>query len=595
MQVIILAAGIGKRLQPITNDVPKVMVKVGGKEIIIHQLELVSKLDDVSEIIIVVGYKKELVKRLIGNKFNGIKIRYVENIKYKSTNNNYSLFLALRYVKEAILLLEGDVLFKEELLKKITRGDRNIVFVEKFKSYMDGSVVEIDKSSAVIKQLIQKKDQGENFNYENFYKTVNIYYFTKKFVKKTYYPSLKVYINSYGKKDYYELVIGSLIYLNVCKLYAEVLKEPMLWLEIDDVVDLTFAEYFFLKKDLSFIEEKYGGYWDFDFIDYCYLYNLYFPSSKLIKEIVRDAKVLINAYPSGQKYLKLLISSFFDFKINTQNIFIGNGASELIKIINKTLIDSVTIISPNFGEYFDLNKKIISEFKLKESEEFKIDFDKLILQARKTSFLVLTNPNNPTGKAISRREVIFLLNSLKELKGIILDESFIDFSNQKSCMDLVEKYKNLIYIKSISKSYGVAGLRLGFLYTQNELVKKTLITHLPIWNINSFAEKFLEKFSKYKNEFISSLSLIKADRKKLGRQLNKINNLKAYSSEANYILCKIKKKNMNAKELSQRLFINDKIFIKDLSNKMGDAFFRITVRTNEDNRKLIASLKKYLS
>lgn len=595
MQIIILAAGMGNRLKPITNKVPKVMVKVAGKEIIFHQLDLLSKLKNVSEIIVVTGYKKNLIKNLVGQSYKGKKITYVDNDDYTQTNNIYSLYLALKKTKEDVLLLEGDVIFKPDLLGEITKYKKDLIFVEKFKPYMDGGVVDIDAKTRQIKRLIPKRDQDENFEFSKYYKTVNIYYFTYSFIEKIYKPSLELYINSYGKKDYYELIIGSLVYLNLCHLYAYVINKELQWFEIDDFVDLNFAENIFIEKNIDFIKNKYGGYWNYDFIDFCYLYNRHFPNISFIREMMENVSILINTYPSGQEYIKLLLSSFFDHEINRENLFVGNGASELINIINDHIIDSITIPIPTFSEYLNVrNKELINFYLLSEKNGFKIIPEKLIKEAKKTNFLLLINPNNPTGQSIPQKDLIYMLENLKSLKGIILDESFIDFSDQPSNIQLVEKYPNLIFVKSISKSYGVAGLRLGYVYTKNQKVKKILNQHLPIWNINSFAEKFLEKFTKYKENFNRSISLTKKDREKFMKLLRKIKHIKIYPSEANFLLCKLLNKKISSAELCRLLFIKNNIFIKDLSPKMGSSFFRISVRKEDDNKKLIEALNTYL-
>ncbi len=592
MQILILAAGMGNRLRPLTDEVPKVMVKIGGKEMIKHQLDLVTKLPDVSEIIIVVGYKKELIKSLIGKRYHQIKIKYVENNNYKTTNNVYSVHLALKHIKENTLLLEGDVIFKPCLLKRIVR-DKNTVFVEKFKPYMDGGVVEIDENSK-IKRLISKQEQQEGFKYDECYKTVNIYHFTYNFISKYYKPALSLYIKAYGKKDYYELVIGSLVYMKVCSLYAEVLEENMLWFEIDDLIDLSYAEHLFLRKDFEFIKHKYGGYWNYNFVDFCYLYNVYFPSPKLAAEITANATELINSYPSGQQYNKLLLSSFFHHRINLSHLFVGNGASEIITILNHQLIDSVTIPVPTFDEYLTISdKKLINQFVLSEKTGFQINVEALIKSARKTNYLVLVNPNNPTGQCLTVDEVAKVLNSLKKLKGIILDESFIDFSDEQSALGLVDKYKNLIYLKSISKSYGVPGIRLGFVYTKNKLALAVLNRYLPIWNINSFAEKFMEKFGKFQDDYLRSLQLVKKDRLEFTSKLEDIG-LKVFPSQANFLLCQLPAKSISNLALTAKLFAKDNIYIKDLNNKMGSRYLRLTVRKPADNEKLINALEKYL-
>ena len=206
MQAVILAAGRGVRLKPLTDKIPKSLVEINGVSLIINDLEALSKYEEIKEVIVVVGYKKDLIKNKIGNNYKRLRIKYVENDEWESTNNIYSLWLATNFIKEDFILMEGDIFFKHDILDYIFQNrDKNIAFLSKYDYNMSGTVVEIDEKNKKIKRLIPIGEQGINFDYSNKYKTVNIYYFTQDFYKKYFKPNLDLYIKTHGKKSYYEI------------------------------------------------------------------------------------------------------------------------------------------------------------------------------------------------------------------------------------------------------------------------------------------------------------------------------------------------------------------------------------------------------
>ena len=227
----------------------------------------------------------------------------------------------------------------------------------------------------------------------------------------------------------------------------------------------------------------------------------------------------------------------------------------------------------------------------------------------KLDYLLLINPDNPSGNFINKNDILQLLDfCIKQNIKLIFDESFIDFADENYTL-LEQKFlntyaENLIVIKSISKSYGVAGLRLGIIASGNINLIEKIKFYNSIWNINSFAENFLQIFEKYNNEYQKSCNLLKQQRQFLIKLLKQnfsetTPKLKVFeNSQANYLLCEILGEN-NATELAKNLLNNDNIFIKDLSNKQcfskeNAKYFRIAVRNQNDNQKLVLALKKYL-
>ncbi len=601
MQAVILAAGRGIRLGKITNKIPKVLVKINGIPFIINQLDALSQHKEIEEILIIVGYKKDLIKKEIGNEYKGIKIIYVENDKWKSTNNIYSFWLALDLIKSSFILLEGDVFFDHKLLNNLfEERAKNIVLLSSYKPWMSGTVAEIDKNTKAIKRLISNVDQDEEFDYEDKFKTINIYLFQYQFFEKHLKPSLDLYVRT-NHKDYWELVLGILVYLhvpNICPCVVDNIN----WYEVDDENDLEAANYLFADnaKKIDILSNQHGGLWRYDILDFCYLVNPYFPTKQLYIELSRSLQQLIPNYPSGQnKICKLLSSWFHDENIDKENLIVGNGASELIRIINKDrdLVKQITIPVPTFNEYEDIREEQKNYFELKEEDEFKLDPDKYIDAVKRSgsNFALIINPNNPTGTLSSRDDIIKIIENLKSLDGIIVDESFINFSGDRkkySVQSIIGEYQNLIVIHSIGKEFGVLGIRLGYMLTSNQLILKKVRNCLPLWNVNTIAEKYLELFPKYKNKFEESIYHIVEERERLYLELKKIKFLKTFPSRANFFLCKILNGN-NSRYLSTRLIENN-IYIKDCSNKtsLNDKFVRIAVRSKTDNDILVGALKE---
>jgi len=238
MQAIILAAGNGSRLRPLTDSIPKVMVKVCGETIIKRALNRLVEIKKIEEVIIVVGYKAEKIKEHIGESYKGMKINYVLNKDYASTNNIYSLWLAKDYVKSDVILLEGDVIFTKEMLAPLVESKHpNLVLVAKYNESIPGTVITMDKKTNKIKSFIGSKDQRKTKNYfKDKYKTINIYLFKKHFFENYFMPNLENYMGIHGKNVYYEVVLGFLVFSRV-EIYAHLI-ENIKWYEIDNNADL---------------------------------------------------------------------------------------------------------------------------------------------------------------------------------------------------------------------------------------------------------------------------------------------------------------------------------------------------------------------
>lgn len=600
MQAIILAAGMGRRLGELTKDNTKCMLKVNGIRLIDRTLESLSQLQ-LNRVIIVVGYNGEKVKQYLGRSYKGMEIVYVDNPVYDKTNNIYSLYLAREYmVAEDTLLLESDLIFEHSVIEKLLADPRpDLALVDKYESWMDGTVVTIDEDYNIV-QFINK----EKFKYSDisrYYKTVNIYKFSKDFSANQYVPFLEAYCTALGKNEYYEQVLRVITMLGNTTLKALPLAGEK-WYEIDDIQDLDIAEGMFAETDedqWQAITKRYGGYWRYPHMkDFCYLVNPYFPPQRLIDEIKASFNTLIREYPSGMAVNSLLAAK--NFGVHQENIVVGNGAAELIKAVMETMNEKVGVVQPTFEEY--PNRRDADDIVrfIPGSDSFHYTAADLMefFDKKNISALVLINPDNPSGNFIPCDDILRLAKWTAE-KGItfIYDESFVDFADESFTMinqGLLATYPHMIVLKSISKSYGVPGLRLGVLVSGNTEYVTRVKKDVAIWNINSFAEFYMQIYEKYSNDYATACRLFKEERKKFERELAEVPYIKVVPSQANYFLCEVTAR-YTSRELAIRLMKDYGILIKDCSTKKsfdGRNYIRLAIRDRKDNHSLTEALKE---
>lgn len=609
MQALILAAGMGKRLGKYTSDNTKCMLKVNGKTLIERAIEALVGAG-INKLILVLGYKGENVKQFLLHDCDNpavkqMKLVFIDNPIYDKTNNICSLFLAIdEFKKEDTVLLESDLIYEPELIKRIVEDEEpNLVSVAKYEQWMDGTVVKLNQDTNSIVEFIEKKD----FNYhdiEKYYKTVNIYKFSKHFINKEFVPFLKAYIEAYGENEYYELILKIIAHLSRSSLKALDVSD-LKWYEIDDSQDLDISTCLFSEGEtkLNNLQKRFGGYWRFDeLLDYCYLVNPYFPTKGLLNKINYFSQTLISEYPSGQKVNCICASRLFN-DVDINHLVVGNGAAELISTLGNILTGKMLLSKSVFNEYARcFNKCKLHKLNL-EKTNYSYDIDALKEALQNHDCLCIVNPDNPTGAFIKEKDMLSLLNQAKlQNKTIIFDESFIDFSEPDKRYtfitdDILNSFPNLIVIKSISKSYGVPGIRLGVLASSNEALIQEIKQKIPVWNINSYGEYFLQIANLYKNDYILSCDKIAEERKRMIKKLQEALPKKChvYSSEANFLMVDLG--NIDSTKLAIEL-LNKKIFIKDLKTKdafKNKNFIRLAVRTDKENDKLIHDIVSTLN
>ena len=597
MQAIILAAGMGKRLKELTRNNTKCMVKVNGETLIerlLHQLDKVN----LSHVVIVVGYESRKLIEYINTLGITTPITFVDNPIYDKTNNIYSLYLAKDYMREDdTLLFESDIILEDRILTGLIEDPREtLALVDEYKPWMDGTCLRLDANDRIIDFI-----SGKKFDFTNTkgcYKTVNIYKFSKHFAEKQYIPFLNAYQEALGVNEYYEQVLRVITMLDEAEIVGKRLNGEK-WYEIDDEQDLDIAETLFdkdVEKRVLRLEERYGGYWRFpELIDFCYLVNPYYPPKKMRDEIKASFDVLLTQYPSGMRVNSLLAAK--NFGVHRENIVVGNGAAELIKSLMESLKGKIGIIRPTFEEYPNrYEKNEIVAFK-PENNQFRYSADDLMsfFEDKDISTLVLINPDNPSGNYIDEEGIKKLIDWTAQ-RGIrfVLDESFLDFADENVTyidQNILSSNKHLFVVKSISKSYGVPGLRLGVLSSGDADMIGKIKKDVSIWNINSFAEFYMQIQEKYKKDYALAIERFKAERRRFLSALSEIEFIEVIPTQANYFMIKIKDK-YNAEEITNILMDQYGILIKDLSSKVGDKYIRVAIRNEEDNNKFVAAIKK---
>ena len=599
MQAIILAAGMGKRLKELTSEATKCMVKVNGVAMIDRMMGHLDKLG-LSRIVVVVGYEGQKLMDYIDALGVSTPIVYVDNNVYNKTNNIYSLYLAKDYlVQEDTILLESDLVFEEAVLHRlINHPYPSLVLVDKFESWMDGTVVTLDEQDN-IQSFVAKREFDFN-RIDEYYKTVNIYKFSKEFSELYYVPFLEIYCKALGTNEYYEQVLKVITFLEDPHIKA-VKLEGEKWYEIDDVQDLDIAETIFLEGEekLARFQKRYGGYWRYPkMLDFCYLVNPYFPNQKMIAEMQANFQTLLTQYPSGMQVNSLVAAKNFGLK--EAQVIVGNGAAELIKSLMETITGKVGVLHPSFEEYANRKdrKDLVSCVPANLNFTYTADELMSFFDNKDIQTLLIVNPDNPSGNYIKKADVLRICAWAKDKQiRLIIDESFVDFvdvEEDKSLLEqqLLNENPHLFVVKSISKSYGVPGLRLGIIASGDQEMIARMKKDVAIWNINSFAEFYMQIYEKYQSVYKTALQAFYESRKRFIQKLSDISFLRVIPSQANYVLCEVQAP-MTSKALTVQL-LEKNIFIKDLADKNGfngKQYVRIAVRDDKDNQTLIEALK----
>ena len=611
MQAIILAAGMGRRLGDYTKDNTKCMVPVNGVRLIDRLLGQLAK-QQLNRVIIVVGYKGKELREYIGNRYDGVvNIEFAENPVYDKTNNIYSLAIVKDKLQEDdTLLIESDLIFSDNIIPMIVNAPYpNLALVAKYETWMDGTMVRLDEEQNIVNFI--SKDAFDYNDVDSYYKTVNIYKLSKQFSQQKYVPFLDAYTKAVGNNEYYENVLRIISLLNNHDMKALPIGQEK-WYEIDDKQDLDIAEALFADEQdvLRKYYGRYGGFWRFpQMLDFCYLVNPYFPSRRMKDELRANFDTLLTEYPSGMKVNTLIASKCFG--VSEPYIVPGNGAAELIKVLMEDASDlsphtsnfKIGFTRPTFEEYPNRYDKDQQVTFVPQNEDYRYTADDLMafFGDKDIRQLMVINPDNPSGNFIPKNDVLRLAQWCED-KGIrlVVDESFVDFSedyahNSLLSDELLEAYPHMAVMKSISKSYGVPGLRLGILASADKELIARIKKDVSIWNLNSFAEFFMQIYNKHEKDYQRACDKFVKERADFYEKLCQIPFFRVMPSQANYFLCEVLPP-YTASEIVIYMLKQHNILTRDCSGKTGlnpnKQYMRIAVRDHEDNSRLVEGLKE---
>jgi len=334
-----------------------------------------------------------------------------------------------------------------------------------------------------------------------------------------------------------------------------------------------------------------------DIIDFCFIANPYYPTPEMLADMQRHLPNLIKSYPSSnplasQKHLAGVLH------VNPENLIIGNGATELIVLINTVLIDRIAVPVPTFGEYIEKLKHDWDAvlYFLDPTKRYELDLHDYLawVRDRNLKALGVINPGNPTGQLIPGDEMMDFLERTRDLELVIVDESFIDFAGDPvpSLLSVADSFRNLLIVRSMSKHCGVPGLRLGYCYTANSSLRDRLRHFVPTWNLNMLAQYFLSLLPPTDADYHAARKQLIADVRCLYAGLKALPHLDVYPTGANFVLFRITN-GMTAAELQARLLAEHQMYVRDCSNKVGmDAFhIRVASQGREKDARLVEALR----
>jgi histidinol-phosphate/aromatic aminotransferase/cobyric acid decarboxylase-like protein len=338
-----------------------------------------------------------------------------------------------------------------------------------------------------------------------------------------------------------------------------------------------------------------------DIIDFCFIANPYYPTPEMIGALQAALPALIKSYPSSNPATTARLLAGV-LGVDADDLIVGNGATELIVLINEVLVDRIGVPVPTFGEYIEkLRDPAAAElFTLHGACDYQLDLTAYLAWGRERGLkaLLVINPGNPTGQLHSLDEMVDFVEQAADMDLVIVDESFIDFATDPvpSLMPLADRFPNLLVVRSMSKHYGVPGLRLGFCYSRNRRLIERLRAMLPTWHLNILAEYFLTLLPATTTAYRESLDRVTRDVAHLQRNLSTIPGLFVYPTGSNFVLFRTES-GPTAAELQARLLNDHLMYVRDCSNKTGmdDRHVRVASQGRQSDARLVAALRSLMA
>ena len=581
-------------MRPLTDTTNKTLLSVAGKTIIGRIMDVLIG-NGITNIAIVTGYRAEELTSYLRGTYPDRHFDVVHNARFHETNNIHSLALAFEQLPldKDILLIESDLIFEPSVLARLLRSPhRDVALVDHYRTGMDGTVVTV--SGGIITSVIPPHLQQQDFSFAGKYKTLNIYKLSQELCSGQLRRLLTFYSRFIDDNCYYELILGMLIYMRQAQIHAEIVQDE-LWAEVDDPNDLHAAEFAFDHAQRRHIlETTMGGFWAHRLLDFCFLRNMHFPTAAVLAEIRNSTAVLLENYGSKQMILNQKLS--YLLLCDAASLQVLNGVSQIYPYLKRRYDgENALIPRPSFGEY-----RIAFPRHATYTDRGHFNMEDIVKGAQEAAVVVFVTPNNPTGTTIPAAEILSFARRNPH-RTILVDESFLAFHTGELCgansvVRLLERepLENVHVICSLSKTLGMPGLRLGYVYSRSVEFLQDLADSLPIWNLNSVAEFVMEIALKHRGSIEDSLRATAVDRDSFRCQLLVLGSVESvWPSGGNFLLVRFRWSAGSGQSEAARLLAEYSMYVKDLSGRFDDghAWWRLAVRLPEENARFCEALE----
>jgi threonine-phosphate decarboxylase len=344
----------------------------------------------------------------------------------------------------------------------------------------------------------------------------------------------------------------------------------------------------------SFFSVKESAVYKGPLLDFCIPVNLYFPPPQMVQRISERLPEILRYYPDYAEVHAKHIAEIAG--VSPDCIVPANGSTEIITRLCHLTRGPILTPVPTFSRWTDLPNELgipLHTIKHDVRRNFRLEIAELVSRVTDLDvrMLVISNPNNPTGAWFETGEIKELVLSLPQVEMIVIDESFLDFSGLESSVNLIPRARNLVVVKSLGKSLGWHGVRLGYA-AMNARAADRLRSELPFWNVNGLAAYILKSLSEFTDEFHRSLTRVAQDRTYMMDQLEQVRGLRVFSSKANFLYVELPV-NVPGRELRDRLLAQYGLLVRECSNKIGSSerYLRLAVQTKESVDLLVHALK----
>jgi histidinol-phosphate/aromatic aminotransferase/cobyric acid decarboxylase-like protein/choline kinase len=588
MQAIILAAGYGRRMRPLSDTCHKALLSVGGRTILSRIVSELLTLD-VSMVNVVTGYQAADVKEHLTVEYPGAPLRFIHNERFAETNNIVSLALALDSLERGhdVVLVECDLVLAPGILARVCgASSSNVALVDTYRVGMDGTVVTV--ADGLLTAVFPPAAQGEQFEYRDTYKTLNVYRFSDRCVRETLKPLVTTHAEQVDATAYYEAVLATLPDLAALGIEAAVVAGEA-WAEIDDPTDLLAAQFCFAPEERVNILDRTIGTWAFDVLDFSTARNAYYPTPAVLAAIRHALADLIGGYGSASAVLDEKLGWLLGCQ--PDRIEALHGGAQALPILDQLWRDRrVALPVPTIPEYCRVFGTATSY-----RDAPGIDLKALDRLASEVDVLVVANPNYPTGTSLPT-DALHCLATRHPTTIVLVDESFIAFSAEVSIRKAleVEPLPNVVVLTSLDAELGVPGLGLGYVYSCDRDLLSEIANALPTRNLGSVAEYLLELTLKFRSDLERSIRCTVDDREALRRDLLEIPGIAfVHPSGGNFLLLELVGHADVAAAMRMRLLAEQAIEVQDVTRWFGDGVPRLCIAVHRrlENARLLRPLQ----